>query len=514
MATNEPQTVSQFAQEKPEPTELERIQQRIADYKVGFTVNSAGVINALIQSHLQSGKVTQGELVPLHTVTEEYAAGLAEYNQIVENAQRRSQELIAADQLAKAEAFEKTQQEQQQRLADERVARKEANNKIAQLEAVLASHGIGVDLNGDGVIGVKQGTLNKDGFVEMSAEEVAVLAKKHGYKIPQPPAVQQTPLQKPSKRTGNMGLARAMNPAVEETPADEGWDANGSPVSGPTEEHPIPLDTPQSHTKVETEVNQTSFVPTGTTAESFFDEVARVEEVAQADEFVEEITDESYQSIDNATPEEWDEAISYDEAFNEKVAETKQAFEDFEEETGFEVSDEVEPLGSEFSVQEEDVRTESEFAKPVITGGNFKPRAETLQTGDTVSAPAEKAIPSYDSEEELLAAAQAKIDQKVQDDIDEKQFNESFEEESYDEITIPSSAELEAMTKKGIVTAADELNFTMDSSQTKAQMIESFQDQTDELIKSLQDDGSFVSAVDSDEGSDNDNDTVRDGGYF
>lgn len=492
MATNESQTVSQFAQEKPEPTELERIQQRIADYKVGFTVNSAGVINALIQSHLQSGKVTQGELVPLHTVTEEYSAGLAEYNQIVENAQRRSQELIAADQLAKAEAFEKTQQEQQQRLADERVARKEANNKIAQLEAVLASHGIGVDLNGDGVIGVKQGTLNKDGFVEMSAEEVAVLAKKHGYEIPEAAPVVQTPLQKPSKKTGNMGLARAMNPAVDETPSE------------PTEEHPIPLDTPQSHTKVETEVNQTSFVPTGTTAESFFDEVARVEEVAQADEFVEEITDESYQSIDNATPEEWDEAISYDEAFNEKVAETKQAFEDFEEEQGFEVSDEVEPLGSEFQVQEEDVRTESEFAKPVITGGNFKPRAETLQTGDSVSAPAEKAIPSYDSEEELLAAAQAKID--AQTDVEE--------EESYDEITIPSSAELEAMTKKGIVTAADELNFTMDSSQTKAQMIESFQDQTDELIQSLQDDGSFVSAIDSDEGSDNDNDTVRDGGYF
>lgn len=62
--------------------------------------------------------------------------------------------------------------------------------------------------------------------------------------------------------------------------------------------------------------------------------------------------------------------------------------------------------------------------------------------------------------------------------------------------------------------AADELNFTLDKSQTKAQMIESFQDQTDELIQSLQDDGSFVSAVDSDEGSDNDNDTVRDGGYF
>ena len=45
-------------------------------------------------------------------------------------------------------------------------------------------------------------------------------------------------------------------------------------------------------------------------------------------------------------------------------------------------------------------------------------------------------------------------------------------------------------------------------------MIESFQDQTDELIQSLQDDGSFVSAVDSDGENDNDDDTVRDGGYF
>lgn len=504
MATNENQTVSQFAQEKPEPTELERIQQRIADYKVGFTVNSAGVVNALIQSHLQSGKVTQGELVPLHTVTEEYAAGLAEYNQIVENAQRRSQELIAADQLAKAQAFEKSQQEQQQKLAEERVARKEANNKIAQLEAVLASHGIGVDLNGDGVIGVKQGTLNKDGFVEMSAEEVAVLAKKHGYEIPQPPAVQQTPLQKPSKKTGNMGLARAMNPATEDTVVvGTDVEVNETSFVDPSVLEPfVPLDTPQSDSR---------YQPQGNTTESFFDEVDRVNEVAFADEVV---TDESYKSINDATPEEWDEAISTDEAFNAKVEETKQAFEDYEEDQGFEVSDEVEPLGSEFSVQEEDTRTESTLAKPVITGGNFKPRAETLQTGDSVKAPAEKTIPSYDSEEELLAAAQAKIDQKVQDDIDEKQFNESFEEESYDEITIPSSAELEAMTKKGIVTAAAELNFTMDSSQTKAQMIESFQDQTDELIQSLQDDGSFVSAVDSDEGSDNDNDTVRDGGYF
>ena len=61
MATNENQTVSQFAQDAPEPTELERIQKRIADFKIGFTINSAGIVNALVQSHLKSGNVTQGE---------------------------------------------------------------------------------------------------------------------------------------------------------------------------------------------------------------------------------------------------------------------------------------------------------------------------------------------------------------------------------------------------------------------------------------------------------------------
>ena len=99
---------------------------------------------------------------------------------------------------------------------------------------------------------------------------------------------------------------------------------------------------------------------------------------------------------------------------------------------------------------------------------------------------------------------QAKID--AQTDMEE--------EESFDEITIPSSAELDAMSKTQIKKAAESLEFEVSTSNTKAEMIESFQTQTDDLIQSLQDDGSFVSAVDSDEETDNDNDTVRDGGYF
>ena len=440
MATNENQTVSQFAQDVPEPTELERIQKRIADFKIGFTINSAGVVNALVQSHLKSGNVTQGELIPLDAVTKEYAAGQEEYQLMVQNAQRRAEELIAADNLAKQELFIQNQREQDDRLSSERVRRKESDMKVAQLEAVLASHGINMDLNGDGVIGVKQGELNSEGFVQLSAEEIGVLAQKHGYELPTPPP--QTPLAPKKTATGAFGLARAMNPAPE----------------GVEEEPYIPLDTPQSHTKVvmtppvETQetiqpaeevfdspaVETPIFTPSGTTTESFLDEVDRVEEVTEA------LSESETMQADL-------EPISTDESFNDKVEETKQSFQEWvdsndnvnevvEEDTGFEVSDEVEPLGSEFQVQEDDTKTESSLAKPVITGGNFKPRAETLSTGQSVEAPVEKVIPTYDSEEELLAAAQARID--AQTDVEE--------EESYDEITIPSSAELDAMTKTGI----------------------------------------------------------------
>lgn len=524
MATNENQTASQFAQQAPEPTELERIQQRIAEFKIGFTINSAGVINALVQSHLQSGKVTQGELVPLDTVTREYAVGQEEYNQMIANAQRRAEELQAADRLAKAEQLAARQREQDDKMSAERVRRKEADLKVAQLEAVLASHGINMDLNGDGVIGVKKGELNSEGFVQLSAEEIGVLAKQHGYEIPTPPPVVQTPLapRTESKRSGAFGLARAMNP-------DDGT----SEVA--TEEPYVPHDTPQSHTKVESKIVPVAplsagvdsapyehrmpvpteselphhrrpqiqetiqpaeetfdtpavetpiFQPAGTSFESFLDEVEKVSEVAEADEKV---------------------------AFDTQVAEAKKSFSEWTEENiqadedqGFEISDEVEPLGL---TQEEDraiERVESTLAKPVITGGNFKPRAETLSTGQTVEAPVEKTIPSFDSEEELLANLQAKID--AQTDMEE--------EESFDEITIPSSAELDAMSKTQIKKAAESLEFEVSTSNTKAEMIESFQTQTDDLIQSLQDDGSFVSAVDSDEETDNDNDTVRDGGYF
>ena len=52
------------------------------------------------------------------------------------------------------------------------------------------------------------------------------------------------------------------------------------------------------------------------------------------------------------------------------------------------------------------------------------------------------------------------------------------------------------------------------ASQSKEDMISSFVAQTEEFIASLQDEGTFVSASETDEGDTNEKDNVRDGGYF
>ena len=112
-------------------------------------------------------------------------------------------------------------------------------------------------------------------------------------------------------------------------------------------------------------------------------------------------------------------------------------------------------------------------------------------------------IPTYDSEEELLAVAQAKIDAK----------KEEVEEEEYEEITIPSEAELNKLTKADILKSAEELGFeNVNIADTKTVMIQNFVADSNAFIQSLEDSGDLVSAnIESDEDGDTDR---QDGGYF
>jgi len=208
-------------------------------------------------------------------------------------------------------------------------------------------------------------------------------------------------------------------------------------------------------------------------------------------------------SLDDVTPEEWDQAVKsikeveVDEEVVEEeveVEEVKDELDLFEEQLIAEEEAEEEQLElalseeePELRIAEEDEQTQPNFTKPIVSGGN----APNLQN-----------IPTYDSEEEMLAAAQAKIDAKKEE-----------VEEEYEEITIPSEAELNAMTKADILESAEELGFAnVDTADTKKVMIQNFVADANAFIQSLEDSGDLVSAnIESDEDGDTDR---QDGGYF
>lgn len=193
-------------------------------------------------------------------------------------------------------------------------------------------------------------------------------------------------------------------------------------------------------------------------------------------------------SLDDVTPEEWDQAVK--SIKEDEVEEEQLEFElseDEQEELELKL-DEIEEQ-AELRIAEEDEETQPNFTKPIVSGGN----APNLQQN----------IPTYDSEEELLAAAQAKIDAK----------KEEVEEEEYEEITIPSEAELNSMTKADILKSAEELGFeNVNIADTKKVMIQNFVADSNAFIQSLEDSGDLVSAnIESDEDGDTDR---QDGGYF
>ena len=208
----------------------------------------------------------------------------------------------------------------------------------------------------------------------------------------------------------------------------------------------------------------------------------KVEETKKAfKDFVEEQSEPEIKSIDDVTPEEWDQAVK---SIKEVEVEEQLELDLYEER----VELEEEP---ELRIAEEDEETQPNFTKPIVSGGN----APNLQQN----------IPTYDSEEELLAAAQAKIDAKKEEEA----------EEEYEEITIPSEAELNDMTKAEIQTTANELGFTnVVTTDTKQVMIENFVSDSEAFIQSLQDSGELLSA--NIEGEEKEDDTVdrQDGGYF
>ena len=509
------------SQTPPVKSELELVQERIANYTVPVKPAVANVINAMLEQSFKTGVVKPAEIEAYMSVRDDISKGLADYQIQVNNANSRMQQLMQEDQQLKMQQQAQLEADRVAVVSQERQRRKEAEMSLAKMEAVLLSHGISMDLNGDGVVGLANGMTSVAPLTATEQAQVDSIVRE------------QTPLASKPTRTGNAGLARAMNPAPE------------TPVDSTPYEHrmPIPLDTPQSHTVVP------SPVATQSLREKVLqgpEDVALTHEPSVADletaptVVTEDITDADSDGWDAPT---WDASIIAEgedlESFFDEVDKV-------EEELDGTYTDPTPTFETQSAgmTEREPTPAKVQTSAPVVTGGNAPNIKAVLSEPKTIDAPISesdvfneqvetakqsfadwaeenndtvtevestaKQIPTYDSEEELLAAAQSRIDQQVQDDIDAEQFNASFEEET-EEVTIPDRTDLESMSKTDILAQAEMFNFDIPASISKGQMIDKFESETEAFIQQLQDSGEFVSSEDE---TNNDKDDVRDGGYF
>lgn len=435
-----------FAQQTvtEELTESDRIRKRITEFKSSLNPNVLGVISLMIDNQLKSGMIKPADLDAIVALRDEINKAQIEYNTQIQNAQKRLTDLAEIDQAEQIAKQEAAIQAIKDGETAERQRRKEAEQRLANMEAVLLSHGISMDLNADGKVGLQSGQTATQLTAQEQAQVDAMVQVEKDNIATAP--VQPSEPKEPSRA---FQMARMVNPVVEEEPFsnDEDFVEKVEETKKAFKDFVAEEPTPE----IEVTPTGTSFTPTGTTTESFLDEVERVNEVAEADE---EISDEDYAPV----RQELADGVYIEERETPEPAPSPSA--------------------------------------PVISNSQ-RPDEPSLDIG--YEEPKES-IPTYDTEEDMLAAAQEKLD------------NAQVEEEEYEEVTIPSESELKAMTKAAILEQGKMLDFVLDTKDTKAVMIASFLTQVDEFIASLQESGEFVSA-ENDEGE-NDNPNIQDGGYF
>ena len=456
----------------PELSESDRIRERIQNFKSQLNPQVLGVITMMLDNQMKSGMIKPADLDAVVVLRDEINKAQIEYNTQIQNAQKRLQDLAEQEQAEIVAKQEAAVQAIRDSATEERQRRKTAEERLSNMEAVLLSHGISMDLNNDGVVGLQTGMTatpltateqaQVDAMVQVDKDNIATAP------VQPTPAVDKAP-------SRAFQMARFMNPEPEESTSEETW----------TEPNP-------------------EWSPSGTTTESFMDEVAKVEEVAQAEEELSESETMQADLEPISNRETYDRA----EDFQEKVDDARASFKEWSEKNVETVSEDVQstepetntvrtPIADGVYVEEREVVEPTAPSAPVISNSQ-RPTEPSLDIG--YETPKET-ITTYDTEEDMLAAAQEKIDNAP-----------VVEEEEYEEVTIPSESELKAMTKTGILAQGAMLDFKLDIKDTKAVMIASFLTQVDEFISSLQESGEFVSA-ESEEGE-NDNPDIQDGGYF
>ena len=459
-----------FASETVEPTELERITNRLNTFTVGLKPANAEQVNQIMQKGLQAGNFKLDELDALVQIREQINTGIIDYNTQVQVATKRIQELeieeaqrqkdLVASTLAERDLLIDAER-RSKKLAEQELRVAEEENKIlkAQLEALS---------------NVQNNVTSKP--IQDLLDESRASAEMAASPKTKSKAWEMVRQARPDEITEDEELAEKLD---ETKKAFKDFESETQVVSTPALQDNV------------------QFRPHGITTESFYDEVEKVNEVAEADELFakEEETvgfdDESFdEDADFVDDEMFYNGVSPEEALedvNEKFEDTLESLEDSE------------PVPSTGQVT----------SKPVISGGNAPNIQAQVSEPENIVAPVEeekKTIPTFDTEEELIASVNAKVN-----------IIEDEAEEEYEEITIPSRSELENSSKAEVQEEGDKLGFEL--SGTKEEMIDQFEEQTESFIASLQEDGDFISASEtdntrSDEEKKDGDDDVRDGGYF
>ena len=345
------------------------------------------------------------------------------------------------------------QMEEQERLAREREERETAmSNKVAE-ERIARK-------KAEQELAIVQAQLNALSNVQGNVTSAPTTPVTGGNAPSVTPDLQPKP-KVPGKTSPAFAVARALNPIKEEEEVQEEEQQIELPISEDKELVEKVEETKKSFKEWEEEtVNEIEER----------EEVIEIPEDAKGiEEFFEEVEEvaEDFEELLNTDEEEFDIPLATD-GENAPVEELK--------------------------VAEEDIETTPSFP---VTAGNAPNVRQTLSSGDSVEAPVTKEIKTYDSVEDLQAA----VDEKNQQ-----------QEEEFEEVTIPNESELKAMTKGKILEVATGLGFeSVSTTQTKDVMIENFVKDTESFIEGLKESGDFISASD---GNDDEDETVRDGGYF
>ena len=296
----------------------------------------------------------------------------------------------------------------------ERQRRKSVEDRLAQMEAVLKSHGISLDLNQDGVVGLQEGQPQENLTPEELAEVNNIIQDRYAADTK-------------SKVSRAFETARALNPE--------------------------PTDQDKFDAKVEA------------TKKSFKE------------------WEEAQQTVELEVPED----AKGTEDFDSTVEEVAKANEN--------VPFQPEPQAQTKVAKDGATIPQSHTTQPILGGGNA-PNLKSKSVSETM-------------QDELEPIQTPKVRMVEEDNIAEVE-----ETEEYDEVTIPTRTELESFTKTKIKAEAKGLGFSVNIKDTKADMIDSFVNQTESFIEDLKDSGDFVSASTEDENAEETDSNVRDGGYF